>query len=263
MPRLAIMVALCGLVCSTVSSAPPGTNAAARVRAFSKLPEWSGVWLSAAWPLNAAGRVVGGEAQLRRTLQLLRRPPYNSQWAAKYDQVMSDKAVIAAKDASFKACTRSFPGLMEAPYMFQVVMLPEETLIVFENDQVRHIHTDGRKHPGAEDLWPTRLGDSIGHWDHDTLIIDTVARMASEPMAPRAWAAVLSDQARITERLHRASPDELVDEMTIEDPVALAGPWQMTFRFNRVKELDRLIPQDCTENDRNPVVDGKLTITPR
>jgi hypothetical protein len=259
MSRFAIVVALCGLVCATGSSAPAGTGSDARVR----LPDWSGIWRSAAWPLNAAGRVVGGEAQLRRTLQLLRRPPYNSQWAAKYDTGMNDKTAIAAKDASFKACTRTFPALMEGPYMFQVAVLPEETLIVFENDQVRHIHSDGRKHPAGDDLWPTRLGDSVGRWEHDTLVIDTVARMSSEPIAPRAWVSMLSDQAHFTERLRLVGSDELVDEMTIDDPVALAGPWRMTFRFDRVTELDRLIPLDCLENDRNPVVDGKLTITPR
>jgi len=39
--------------------------------------------------------------------------------------------------------------------------------------------------------------------------------------------------------------------------------WQIKLRFHRVTQLNRMIPYDCTENDRNPVVDGKLTIAPR
>ena len=50
--------------------------------------------------------------------------------------------------------------------------------------------------------------------------------------------------------------------MTIEDPVAFAQPWQLRFVFKRQPEMTRMIPTDCTENDRNPVIDGKMTITP-
>jgi hypothetical protein len=128
---------------------------------------------------------------------------------------------------------------------------------------VRHVYTDRGRHPAAEDLWPTRLGDSIGRWEDDTLIVDTIARTSTEPLAPRAWVSMLSDQAHFTERLHLQSRDELVDELTIEDPVALARPWHITLRYVRVAPLNRMIPYDCTENDRNPVVKGKLTIAPR
>jgi hypothetical protein len=48
--------------------------------------------------------------------------------------------------------------------------------------------------------------------------------------------------------------------MTIDDPVAFARPWTVVIQYRRLKDIDRLIPYDCEENDRNPVVDGKLTI---
>jgi hypothetical protein len=187
----------------------------------------------------------------------------NREWEQKYAAGMSNASALAARSANFKACSRSFPALMEGPWMFQIAVLPEETLLVFENDQVRHVYTDGRQHPAAEDMWPTRLGDSIGRWEDDTLIVNTTARTSSEPLAPRAWVSMLSDRAHFTERLRLLSRDELEDDLTIEDPVALARAWQITLRFHRVSQLNRMIPYDCTENDRNPVVDGKLTIAPR
>ena len=256
-----LIVVLCVVAGAARALADP--NSPARVRAFAGLPNWSGFWLSAAWPLNASGRVPGGEAQLRRNLQLVRDPPYNPEWEQKYTLGLRNAAALAAHTAAYKACTRTFPALMEGPWLFQIAVLPEETLLVFENDQVRHIYTAGRPHPAAEDLWPTRLGDSIGHWEGDTLVVETIARISSEPLAPRAWISMLSDRARFTERLHMASQDELQDDLTIEDPVALARAWQMTLKFRRVAELSRMIPYDCAENDRNPVVDGKLTIVPR
>ena len=255
------LVVAVGLISAGVTAlAEP--NAPARVQAFAALPDWSGIWLSAAWPLDASGRVPGGEAQLRKTLQLLHEPPYNPTWELKYAEGMRDTAAVAARSANFKLCARSFPALMEGPWMFQIAVLPEETLLVFENDQVRHVYTDGRQHPAATDLWPTRLGDSIGRWEGDTLSVDTIARTSSEPLAPRAWLSLLSDQAHFTERLRLLSRDELEDELTVEDPTALARAWHITLRFHRVAQLNRMIPYDCTENDRNPVVDGKLTIAP-
>jgi hypothetical protein len=226
------------------------------------LPNWTGIWQSAAWPLGVSGRVTGGEAQLRQTLQLLRPPPYNAQWAAKYAAGMNDTAARAAQNQTFKACSRSFPALMEGPWMFETVVLPEQTLLIFENGQVRHIYTDSRPHPSNDDLWPTPLGDSIGHWHGETLLVDTVARLSSEPLAPRAWVSMLSDRAQFSEQLRLVTENDLEDQITIEDPIALTEPWKLTFRFKRVTEINRLLPYDCTENDRNPVVDGKLSITP-
>jgi len=238
-----------------------GQNSAARVRTFAALPNWSGIWQSAAWPLDVSGRPPGGEAQLRELLQLIRIPPYNAEWAARYEAGMKDAAAIAERNATFKVCSRSFPALMEGPLMFQVAVLPEETLLFFENGQARHVYTDGRGHPSGDDLWPTRLGDSIGHWAGDTLLVDTIARSSSEPITPRAWFSMLSESAHFTERIRLVDANDLEDQLTIQDPIALAAPWRMTLRFKRVTELNRLVEYNCTENDRNPVVEGKITIT--
>jgi hypothetical protein len=259
MNRPKLRTTLLALVCVSTAHADP--NSAARVRTFASLPDWTGIWLSAAWwSMDVSGRLPGGEAQLQSNLQLIRHPPYNAEWEAKFQAGMKNTAALVQQNATFKVCSRGFPALMEAPYQFQVVVLPEETLLVFENQQVRHIYTDGRRHPPNEDLWSTRLGDSVGHWKGNTLIVDTVAR-TSEPIAPRAWLSFLSDGAHITERLRMVNPNELEDRLTIEDPIALAQPWRIELKFKRLPEMNRMIPFDCTENDRNPVVDGKMTIT--
>lgn len=233
-----------------------------RTHAFARLPDWSGLWMSEAWPLGVSGRPPGGEAQLRQTLQLIRPPPYNPAWLARYQQGLKDSAALAKLNADFKVCARSFPALMESPWMFQIAILPEETLLIFENQQVRHIYTDSREHPPQDELWPTRLGDSVGRWRDDTLVVDTIAR-TQEPLAPRAWLSLLSDRAHFTEELRMVAKDTLEDQLTINDPVALARPWHMRLTYRRVTELNRMVEYDCTENDRNPIVDGHLTITPR
>jgi hypothetical protein len=259
MRNFSVVVAILALAGAATEAATPSHST--RASQFARLPNWSGLWVSTAWNLGISGRPPGGEDELKAKLQLIRPPPYNAQWEAKYQAALQDKAGLAVRGATFKACTRSFPALMEAPWVFEIATLPEETLLVFENGQVRHVYTDGRAHPSGDDLWATPLGNSIGHWDGRTLVVDTVARSASEPMAPRAWVALLSDQAHFSERLRQIEANTLEDRLLIDDPTALASPWTVTLRFRRVTEMDHMIPADCVENERTTVVDGKMVIT--
>jgi hypothetical protein len=256
-----ILLLITGAAAFAPQSSSGQRSSGARVRSFAALPNWTGIWRSAVWPVDVSGRTPGGEVQLRELMQLVRPPPYNAEWAARYAVGIKNTAAMAAQDATLKVCTRSFPALLEGVWMFQVLVLPEETLWVYENGQVRHIYTDGRRHPSGEDLWPTRLGDSIGHWEGSTLQIDTLARTSSEPVTPRAWVSMLSDSAHFTERLRRVDANTLEDRLTIEDPIALASPWRLTLMFKRVTGMNRLFEFDCTENDRNPIVDGKIITT--
>jgi hypothetical protein len=72
----------------------------------------------------------------------------------------------------------------------------------------------------------------------------------------------LSEQAHFTERLRMTAPDRFEVEMTVEDPMALTQPWRITIPYQRVTDLDRMVHGLCDENDRNPVVDGKITLAP-
>jgi hypothetical protein len=97
----------------------------------------------------------------------------------------------------------------------------------------------------------------------DALVIETIARSAG-PLHPFAYIATLSEQARFVERIRRTGPDSMENQLTIDDPVAFVEPWKLTLRYRRVTDLDRLIitTNFCTENDRNPVVNGEVTISP-
>lgn len=251
-----LTTAILMLACVDAVHASP--NSAARVHTFAQLPNWTGIWQSTAWLADESGRPPGGIAQVKAESQLARQPPYKKEWAT--NERANVNAAQSAK--ALKWCTGSIPALMESARMFQVAMLPEETLPVFENGQARHIYTDGRAHPAADELWPTLVGDSIGHWEGDVLIVDTIARTASTSVA---WASLaptsmLSDRAHFTERLRRVDEDNLEDRLTIEDPVALEVPWKVTLKFKHLRNMNRMLPYDCTENDRNPENDGKIGI---
>src|SRR5690606_40394542 len=95
------------------------------------------------------------------------------------------------------------------------------------------------------------MGDSIGHWEGDTLVIDTIGISDALEIAT-GWPH--SDKFHLVERIHLdpSDPDVLVNTMRMEDPEALAEPFEVTARYRRDR-YGKLIEFQCSENDRNPV----------
>ncbi len=243
-----------------------------RVEAFARLPDWTGYWQTP-WSERTAtpsGRSRGGGdfRDFLRTLPTLGHPPaLLPEWEARYNAALADTAARQAEFVNFKGCGHgavrmedTFPFVFEAPMVFQIAITPEETFFIFDHGQVRHVYTDGRAPPPPDDLWPTPMGFSLGHWQDGVLTIETTARSAG-PIAPLLSPTELSDQVRFTERLRQVDANTIEDAMTIDDPERFATPWQVTFRFTRLPGMDRMIEFDCDENDRNPLIDGKLTIS--
>jgi hypothetical protein len=148
---------------------------------------------------------------------------------------------------------------MESPWAFEVLITPEQTAFIFAGREIRHIYTDGRAHPPSDELWPLPWGDSIGHWQGDTLLVDTLSVQQESAISPHG--PMLSSSARFSERIRRVGAERLEDVMTITDPIALTHAWTLTIPYAPVISINRLIHGDCMENDRNPVVDGHLTVT--
>ena len=143
------------------------------------------------------------------------------------------------------------PGIMQIPqYPFEFLLTPGRVTINQEAwMQTRHIFTDGRPHDAGAD--PSFMGDSIGHWEGDTLVAETVAIKDSVPLG---MGMTHSDRMRITERIHLkpGDPDTLLNEITVDDPEALAEPWHNTAVYHRDR-YGQLLEFECAENDRNPV----------
>ena len=117
------------------------------------------------------------------------------------------------------------------------------------------IRTEGH-FPPKDELWPTFEGYSIGHWEGDTLVIQTVSIRGGIPI-DRTGAA-LSDEARVFERIRKTDDHTLQSDITIEDPVAFTGPWKVTRRYTkRQEQYPRMENVSSLENQRNPLVNGQ------
>ncbi len=217
--------------------------------AVDRLPDWSGIWLSDHWP---AGNPGGTGAS--QSLPLQAHPPYNPEWEARF------QAMLAAKRhfKGGKSCVWYFPGVMDSPFAFEILITRAETAMSFEDDEIRHILTDGRSHPAPDDRWPTPWGDSVGHWEGTTLVIDTIA-VAKDPSP---FSPMVSRSVHYEERLRMVGKDKLEDRLTISDPAAFIHPWTVTLSYTRVKNQDRIINGDCTQNDRNPITNGVEGLAP-
>lgn len=224
----------------------------ARAEQFAQLPNWSGVWV-------AEGLEPGIDGfSTARPSRLMVGPndaPWNEAALAKLQAAMAANP----EGQVAPAAGWGYPLMMDGPPPLQFVITPEETLIFNTYRDLRHIYTDGRAHPPEQDRWPTTWGDSTGHWERDTLVIDTVS--VREPDQYFGIAVPLSDQARYTERLRKIAPDRIEGEMTIEDPANLSRPWTVALTYKRADGFDRLI-HDAYFNDRTGFDGDFYTIEP-
>jgi hypothetical protein len=93
-------------------------------------------------------------------------------------------------------------------------------------------------------------------------VIETISRLATAPVGIASPMSKVTEDARFTERLRLLGPNQLENELTIDDPTVFEHPWTVKIRYRRVPNMPRMINYDCEQNDRNPVVDGKLTVKP-
>jgi hypothetical protein len=197
-------------------------------------PDLSGVWVISK---------RSSQGYLDAALQPLKTLPYTPSGAD-----LRAKAT-PGQDPSAQ-CLHMFPRLMGWPYPIQVVQTPNLTVVLFEADATyREIYTDGRSHnPDDDQTW---MGHSIGHWEGDTLVVDTVG------VKDAAWldgeGTPLSDQLHVVERIRRIEGGRtLEDDMMIEDPKVFTAPIYKRIVYN-LKPTWNLMEYVCEEGNRDNV----------
>jgi hypothetical protein len=143
------------------------------------------------------------------------------------------------------------PRMWATPYPAEIIQLPDQKRIVMIFEGATHIwrevFMDGRPHPKGDELNPTYLGHSVGRWEGDTLVVDTVG--FNEATWLDYFGHPHTDQLHVVERYSRPSKQTLHFEALIEDPGAYTKPfrvaWDIPWRANA--ELSEYI---CQENNK-------------
>jgi hypothetical protein len=155
-------------------------------------------------------------------------------------------------DASTQCMPHGMPRIMESPYPIEIVQTPERLTFLHEvAHNLRRIWLN-RDHPTK--VPQTVLGDSVGHWEGDTLVVDTVG--LNDRTFIDDEGSSHSTQEHVIERYRKidnGSTLELV--MTVEDPVTLEHPYSYRRVFRWRPDVR---PQEyvCEENNRNAPVNG-------
>jgi hypothetical protein len=135
------------------------------------------------------------------------------------------------------------PQAFSVPYQFQIVQSAHHVLILHEYPGTfRIIPTDGTTHPADPD--PTWLGDSVGHWDGDTLVVDTIGFNDKTEINGYRHTEAL----HIVERFSRPTYDVVQYEATLEDPNVFAAPWKVTRTFGLRTDLAKIDEFVCEHN---------------
>ena len=159
-------------------------------------------------------------------------PSLTPEYMAKWQMISKSRIAGSAEyDYSAKCLPPGMPGMMSMAYGMEVMQTKDKVTFFSElNDAMRRVYLDGRK-PSAKVLDdPTYAGYSTGHWEGDTLVVDTVALHTQsfiEGFTPH------SEEMTVHERIRLVDPTLMEDRITVTDPKALTKPWETVKTYRK------------------------------
>jgi hypothetical protein len=215
--------AAAALLLSIVAGHAVPTRAQAR-------PDFSGIWIATAADISTL-LLPGEEISLT---------PYGTERYRKVDM---------AKSPSYKCLPYGPTRGLQSTNPFQIIQSAGLFAILTEHIDYRLIYTDGRRHPADILDYPEWMGHSIGRWDGDALVVDTIA------MREETWLDTAglehSDKLHLTERLQKTGPDNFRILVTVEDPVFFTKPFTYARVARRMPKDVRLMPARCADNENS------------
>jgi len=183
--------------------------------------------------------------------------------AAKYKianaKYHGDDPNTVLSDPIFKCFPPGVPRIYLYNFPMQIVQIPGQVLMLFEYDHyIRRIYTDGRPHDTEQGpLW---MGDSIGKWEGDTLVVDTI-NFNDKTLIDRVGRPH-SDALHVVERIRRTDHNSMEIDFTVDDPKAYTKPWGTKLIFE-LKPDWKIMEQICEDNSSFIDFNKKATQAPK
>ena len=228
-------------------------------------PDLTGVWqggstVRGSWDDANSGFGVGGSGKNPDAPAVVgsnERPagreaaPYQ-EWAAK--KVLQSFNKRAIDDPTSLCLPPGVPrSVMLGLFPQKIVQTPKEIVVLYEYMNTFRMIPLNAKHP--DDLLASYMGDSVGRWEGDTLVVDVIG------FNDKTWLAGTgtfhSEALHITERYKRVDRDRIDYEVTMNDPKVFTKPWTLTSTL-MLREGTRLQEYVCAENNLDPANFEKL-----
>ena len=222
---------------------PPTIN---DYEALGHLPDWSGVWNP---------NITDQDRQARDNM-----PPFNAKAMALIKHQLAEEKAGRPPPLFVNCLPEGQPSWMLITHnSMEILFTPGRVTLLGESDgnRLRRIYTDGRGHPADAD--PTFHGHSIGHWEGDTLVVDTVGIRPESLIAISEAAGVPNNgDMHVIERIHLVDKDRLHDDMEIIAPQVFTAPWKTTREFfrQRARKFD-IVEGDCLEGSFDTAIDAR------
>ena len=213
-------------------------------------PDLSGLWLAdtlAPWDVEDHEAQYGIPAGKGVVVDNDHKIPYQPWALKKRAELFKD----ASNDPQAHCHLPGVPRAVYTPFPWEVVQKPGLVVFLYEYPHgIRIIHTDGsHQHPTGRDVLNTWMGDSVGHWEGDTLVVD-VNGFNDETWLDMA-ANFHSDQLHVVERYTMINPKLIRYQATLEDPKVYTKPWTMEFPIRAEEEGKDIMEFECNEGERD------------
>ena len=173
------------------------------------------------------------------------KPPYQD-WMLPKIQELRDRRNI--DDPSARCLLVGVPRITAMPLPIKIIQTKDEITFLYETFHAfRVIPTDGRKH--SDDIDPSFLGDSVAHWEGDTLVVDVTGFNDKTWLDGRGH--FHSEQLHVVERYRRTPEDTIALDVTMEDPNVMTGPWTIHMTLRHPPRADRVMEYECLENNQD------------
>src|SRR5579863_7338348 len=240
-----IAVALASTPNAFAQTSKPAESAKTQELATPLSHDLSGVWMQ--YPDGDVPGVPGMNAVSNKT-----RPPLTAWGKSKFDAakpLVGPRAVPGEENNPELRCEPDGPPkLLNLPNPFEIIQIPGRVLMFFELGHIwRTVWTDGRPLPKDSD--PTYLGYSVGKWEGDTFVVDTIG--FNDKLWDDSYGNPRSDATHLTERYRRLNHDTLELQIIIDDPKAYTKPWVSPPKLHKLEPAWEIAEWFCVLDEDN------------
>jgi hypothetical protein len=235
----------------------PNLSAAAPHASNGK-PDLSGMWSTDATPRPEMERLFGplgtlavpGDDPLTFSKYMINLmsdfKPTDDPLRAEFVPLLKQRSQDPADNPTARCLPMGIPWVYGIPHPYKIVQTLGLTVVMYEGEPVRQVFTDGRKHTPDPD--PSWYGYSVGAWEGDTLVVDTIG------FNDRTWLDAFghphSESMHLVERFRRRDFGHMDLQVTLDDPKMYTKPVTIRYSQTLVPDTD-ILDYVCSENERD------------